>query len=188
MLNPTYNISLVVAIVNTFNHLFIFIYYLLPGSTNTIIIKDLTIDWGTIINRKQITPSQKKAQYSKKLFARLTNAAPGEKTSIMDKLIRNIDRDLESLDPEVLKVATDGVFKLLPYVMPRESNGSGVNVQINNTANGKNGTTQTIVLGFAEFSQKRLAQIADVEKRRRIKLNEDIELKEIGVINKKDGK
>jgi len=119
-----------------------------------------------------------------KLFARLKNGkVPGN--SSMDKMMNNIERDLDSTDFDLKKLATDSLFKILPYVLPRESSGNSFQVQINNkiSGNGKS-TTETTIIGLKDFAAQRLKQIRDVEDRREDK--KQIRLKEIGIIENKD--
>lgn len=80
----------------------------------------------------QVSPSQKKAAFSRKVFAKIRSSAT------FDKLLKNIEHNIDSIDLDQKKLATDQLFKVLPYLLPRESSGSAL-VQINNNTliNGK---------------------------------------------------
>ena len=88
-----------------------------------------------------IYPSAKKAKMSKKWTARLSNS------KIMEKVFKNIEKDIDSDEIDHKKLATDQLFKILPYLMPRESSGSAL-VQINNnnliTGKGADKVLQTL--------------------------------------------
>jgi len=133
--------------------------------------------------KKQITKTQEKINYSKRLFKELTNKQVGQSFSTMHKLLDTINKDMDSTVFEDRKLAMDSAFKILPYIMPRESNGSQFNLQINNNNGGKVKPEQ-IAKSLDDFMSDRVKEIIDVKTR--VEEKGKIRLKEIGVVEDKE--
>lgn len=129
--------------------------------------------------KKRVAKTSVKIAYGKKLFAQITNQQVGRDFSIMDKVLNNVYKGLDSALFEEKKLATDTLIKLLPFVLPREANGSQLNLQINNNGTQKT-TTETVIHTLSEFVKIRMDEVIEV-KERAINKNA-IELKEIEVI------
>lgn len=136
--------------------------------------------------KKQIRDTAKKIEESKRMFAKIFNAQTGNKISTMNKLLENIHEDLDSTVFEDKKLATDTLIKILPYVMPRESNGSQMNVQINNNNGGGVDSPENVIQTIDKFLVSRL-KVAEEVKERADKKNK-LNLREIGTVKQKDGK
>jgi len=132
----------------------------------------------------QVTTTKKKQEMARKLFAQIFIKQTGNNDSTMNKLLKNIYTDLDSTVFEEKKLATDTMIKIMPYVMPRESNGSQMNVQINNNTGGvasPENVTQTI----DKYLMTRINAINQVKGRADAK--HKIQLREIGIVKEKDG-
>jgi len=126
-----------------------------------------------------VTSSQKKAKLSRKWFARLANS------DIMEKTFKSIERDMDSLDLDRAKLANDKLFKILPYIMPRESSGTSlVNIQNNTLINGKGG--DKVLLTLDKFMADRDKRILQLEKRNQeLQAPQTIPLKEVKTVKLK---
>lgn len=133
--------------------------------------------------KKQVTKTKTKIAYGKRLFAELTNKQAGRDFSIMHLILDNMYKDLSSEVFEDKKLATDTFIKIMPYVLPRESNGSAFNLQINNNNGGKVKPEQ-IAKSLDEFMSDRVAEIMDVKNR--VEAKGKIRLKEIGIVEDKE--
>jgi len=129
---------------------------------------------------KQISRTQEKINYTKRLFKEFTNKQVGQSFSTMHKILANINSDLDSPNFEDKKLATDAAFKLMTYILPRESNGSQMNVQINN--NNLEGGTDKVIMTISEFLTTQAAAIVKVKERTETK--NQIRMKQIKTIEK----
>ncbi len=157
---------------------------LLTDATNCHILKGVIYKMtGLKMPKNGLSKSHKKAAQTRKMFATVFNKQAGNSISTMDKLLKNIHADLDAPDFESKKLATDTMMKMLPYLLPRESNGNQMNVQINNSGGGEGGTSGVIDT-IDKFLTKRIETIEEVKKRTSDK--NKIQLRQVGVVNKKD--
>ena len=137
--------------------------------------------------RKQVSRTQVKINYAKRLFAELTKVQNGQSASTMTKLMRNINAGLDSPDFEERKLAQDSTFKILPYVLPRESSGSDTKIQINNntsTTTNNIGAGEEAILSLEQFLKLRGQEIEQVEDNRDKKKDERLKLTEVKRVEK----
>jgi len=108
----------------------------------------------------KISPSRIKARFSKKLLARLHNG------KLMEKLFVNVEKALDSDELEERKYGSDTILKLLPYILPRESNGSPL-VNITNNMGGKADKSvegvQVALLDYLKSRDKRINQLNEID-------------------------
>lgn len=96
------------------------------------------------IKKKSVTATQKKAQLTTKAFAQLRrlnslNKVIEKATALIESefiMVKNDEGELVPVrDPEYLNNFTAGVAaisKMLPYILPKQSEGNKLQVQINN--------------------------------------------------------
>jgi len=125
------------------------------------------------------SPSEKKAKLSRKWFARLANS------DIMEKNFKSIEKYIDSSDFEMQKLASDKLFKILPYIMPRESNGSASLININNGTqiNGKG--AEKILISLETYMKKRDSQVLALQKRNEELIQSTVQMKPIKLVEKK---
>jgi len=78
------------------------------------------------LKRKTPTPTIKKARLTMKAFARLQGA------DTLNKAIDKMTKLIESQNLEDNSVGFSALGKILPYILPKQSDGNTLQVQINN--------------------------------------------------------
>lgn len=127
--------------------------------------------------------SKKKAAFSKKLFAQITNAQPGMTDSRMEAMLKNIDSDLACTDSFRRNNAANLLMKIYTHLVPKES---APLVQINNNTQINNKVDGNIVVDLKDFLSGRAKKIEAIEQREDNRKLEIIKSNE--PIKKKDGK
>lgn len=126
-----------------------------------------------------VTSTKKKQALSRKWFARLANS------TIMEQTFKSIEDNMDSPDFDKAKLASDKLFKILPYIMPRESNGTGALVNINNGTqiNGKG--AEKVLISLQSYMEKRDSQILALQKRNAELQQNTVPLKQVQLVERK---
>lgn len=109
-----------------------------------------------------------KQDLNNKLFAQLTKKQTGQAFSLMDKVLKNMHKELDSEIPEMAKNGTTTFLKLYTHLMPSNSVAT-VNIKNSNLKIG--GVAGVDILNtLADFMKDRVKKIDALESRNEVKV------------------